>query len=1086
MLLPSVFLLLFNVTILEGVIVKNIISSMELLFLHNFKIYKEHYLHLNGESIIWLLYLFILIITLIILLYISLSISLKAISHSLSNNDVSKLDKLKKQKSGFGKIASLIIQFFRHKEKLENEIIEKRIADKNIKKLKDIYAVINQINHAIVRVNNKQKLFDEICRIAVEYGNFKMAWIGIEERDTGIISPIAAFGIEKEVMDTRQIRTNSSTQLIRKIIESFQTKNIFVANNLNDNPIFEPWKDRIIRKKYNSLATLPIMQGETFVGGLNLFSEEIDFFDEQEISLLKEVTYDIGFALHTLDEEEKKEIAEESLRLSEERWQIAIEASGDGMFDWNVQTNECFFSKQWKSLLGYEDDEIKNMFSEWQKRIYYDDTDIIKIRINRHLKGETPFFMAEYRLLRKDGSYRWFLTRGKVISRDEKGRPLHVVGTNSDINKRKLSEKAVEESQAQLNGIINYAMDAIISFDSEQKIILFNSAAVLMFNVQAADAVGKEIFSFISRPYINKLLDYIEVFDKIDIENVKMMPRIIEGIRNDKEFPMEVSISKIKVNDKVIYTAILRDITERVKAEEQIRKLSQSVVQSPASIVITGLDGNIEYVNPKCCEITGYTFEELLGTNPRILKSGETPASEYKKMWDTITSGKEWTGEFHNKKKSGELYWESALISPIKDTNGKTSHYLAVKEDITQRKKMQQELIIAKEKAEEMSRLKTNFLANMSHELRTPMIAVLGYSEILKDVSENIEEKSISEIIYKSGSRLMKTLNMILDLSRIETDKVEIEFSQVNVNAIIIDIISQFQKQADEKNLVIDKVFKVNPLLAEIDDRIVMQIIYNLVNNAVKFTKQGSVIIETSIEKIDEKDWAVIKVKDTGIGISFRNLQLIFEEFRQESEGYGRNFEGIGLGLTITRKFVNLMNGQISVESKQRVGSVFTVKLPVIKPIPAKVEEEISLTDQKRNKHISLEVLNNNENLPQVLLVEDDLINQQVIKLYLKNTCSLDVSDNAEDVLQKVTKNKYAAILMDINLNSNVTGVHILKQIKKLPEYKDVPVVAVTAFVMEEDKKEFFDAGFNYYLSKPFNKKTLLKLIEEIIPSTRQ
>ena len=195
-----------------------------------------------------------------------------------------------------------------------------------------------------------------------------------------------------------------------------------------------------------------------------------------------------------------------------------------------------------------------------------------------------------------------------------------------------------------------------------------------------------------------------------------------------KLIPVEISHNICMLGNRKVMQGIFRDVTERKQAEEQIRILSQAVEQSPSSIIITNTSGNIEYINLKFTQLTGYTLTEVLGKNPRILKSGETPNEIYKLLWKSITSGIEWHGELHNKKKDGTFYWEFVSISPIRDHKGIINHFLAVKEDITNNKLMTEELILAKEKAEESDRLKSEFLAQMSHEIRTPLNIILSYN----------------------------------------------------------------------------------------------------------------------------------------------------------------------------------------------------------------------------------------------------------------------------------------------------------------------------------------------------------------------
>jgi PAS domain S-box-containing protein len=377
----------------------------------------------------------------------------------------------------------------------------------------------------------------------------------------------------------------------------------------------------------------------------------------------------------------------------------------------------------------------------------------------------------------------------------------------------------------------------------------------------------------------------------------------------------------------IIFVLIKRDIyflTEQ-------KRLFQAIVEtSPVGIVITDTEGFVEYANPKFKEITGYTISEIIGENTNILKSGKHNNEFYKDLWDTIKAGKAWQGEIYNKKKNGEYYWELAKISPIMDDMGKIKSFLAVKEDITTLKKMIEELIIATQKAEEMNKVKSYFLANMSHELRTPFVGIMGYAELLTDVLNNPEEREMAEGILSTSQRLTDTLNKILNLTSLEFGKTDIILTGVNINDLINEQIYLFNAVAEKKNLSLTHKSLFGTLIIKTDKYLLVEILSNLLNNAVKFTEKGFIHIDTEIKETSKTKTLIIKVSDSGIGISDEFKELIWQEFRQVSEGISRDYQGTGLGLTITKKYVELLGGEISVKSEEGKGAEFIVELPVI------------------------------------------------------------------------------------------------------------------------------------------------------------
>lgn len=393
---------------------------------------------------------------------------------------------------------------------------------------------------------------------------------------------------------------------------------------------------------------------------------------------------------------------------------------------------------------------------------------------------------------------------------------------------------------------------------------------------------------------------------------------------------VEIFSSRVIIGNKEYLHTIVHDVTEKKRTEQQLKLLSRSVEQSPVSILITNNTGKIEYVNPIFTSISGYSSQEVIGKTPRILKSGSQSKSFYENLWKTILSGKEWSGELINKRKNEELYWEKADISPILNEKGEITHFVAVKEDITDKKKMIEALVIAKEKAEESDNLKTAFLQNMSHEIRTPMNGILGFLDLLRNSnnSEETKEKYI-DIINLSAQRLLSTINNILEISKIQSGQNRPEQSLVNVEDILHYYYLFFMQKADEYNikLICKQSVRERNAILKTDKYKFESIISNLINNAIKFSQNGSVEFGDYIEN----DFYVFYVKDTGIGIPADRIDAIFERFVQADLKITRPHEGVGLGLSIVKAYVESLSGNIFVESQVGNGSTFTVKLPMFK-----------------------------------------------------------------------------------------------------------------------------------------------------------
>ena len=409
-----------------------------------------------------------------------------------------------------------------------------------------------------------------------------------------------------------------------------------------------------------------------------------------------------------------------------------------------------------------------------------------------------------------------------------------------------------------------------------------------------------------------------------------------------------------------------------------------------------------------------------------------------------------------------ERIWSDSEINMLQTTAANIG-------SVIEKELAKKEIIVAKETAEEMSKIKSNFLANMSHELRTPLIAILGYTEILKSEIENIEWNGMVSTIMQSGRRLLETLNLILDLSKVEADKVLINYGEINIVEEVSDIVTMLNPVAQKKSLYLKSKFEREIILSKLDKRLFHSIITNLVNNAIKYTNTGGVTVDLSIIKSSGTNYAMIRVTDTGIGIAKEDQEVIFDEFRQVSEGYNRHFEGSGLGLTIAKKFAEKMGGSISLESEIGVGSTFTVVFPCEETImPVEPELRFAVEDMlpnpvgKRKK---------------VLVVDDDLATRRIVELFLRGEIEIDSASNSSDASDKINKDTYSLVLMDISLGKGISGIELMKNLRNMPGYKNVPVIAVTAHAMVGDKEKFLDYGFDDYLSKPFGKKDLISKV---------
>ncbi|MCK6614762.1 MAG: PAS domain S-box protein [Ignavibacteriaceae bacterium] len=944
-------------------------------------------------------------------------------------------------------------------QSIVRDISERKEHEKKIRRLNRLYSMLSASNKAIVRKSNTDDLFSEIIRVAVQIGKFKGVWIG---RTAGnqTTETIKEVGFSNGCASLTEILLLKQSE---KFNAGFSDGSVFYCNDITGADFLSPEESAKMHIGSFAAMQLSVKQGTPLY--VLLISEKKDFFGEDDRYLLDEMAEDLSFGLKFFD-------MEESFRMTDARLRAVVEESPAGIFILDPAGRMTYSNKLMHQITGVQEDSLENY--SWMGILQQKDKRQMLMKWTEAIHEEKSF-AAEGSLIRQDGT---------------------------------------------------------------------------------------EIF-------------------------------------------WRCKTSPIYSGGEIIgHAGVLIDETEIAAKQTEINRLFAAVSQTSSSILITALDGSIEYVNPAFESMTGYKAEEVLGRNPRILQSGLTPRETYTQLFQHLINGDSWRGEFVNRRKCGDIYYETATISPVRNSRGQTVNYLAIKDDITQMreyqktienqvrlfinvlellpvgvwimdakgtivsgneaamkiwggaryvgidkfaeykgrwyktgkeiqpdewaaarairnretsineeieidcfdgtkkiiynsavpiinaqnvltgaiivneditaiKRTEKELTEAKDRAEEMNRLKSSFLANMSHELRTPMIGVLGYSEIIYDGGFNEEVTEYGKLIHKSGKRLLDTLNLILDMSRLEAGKLDIKKETVDLVKITSEAVENFAGIAERNGLYINFEPEYHYLKIISDERLLNSIVNNLINNAVKYTHTGGVTVRISaIEETEPgKKMIRISVQDTGIGIAPENHEMIFDEFRQVSEGNDRFYEGTGLGLSITRKFVEKLGGAISLESEQGMGSVFHVF------IPADVTDE--LKNEEMHSAQAEDKINNSERR-RILLVENDEMNAAIIQKFLHGKYITEHVWDGESAIEKSRERQYKVILMDINLGKGVDGLAAARGIRNSSLNKNTPVIAMTAYAMQHDRSYFLNGGCTHYIAKPFRQIELLQLLDEI------
>ena len=889
------------------------------------------------------------------------------------------------------------------------------------------------------------------------------------------------------------------------------------------------------------------------------------------------------------------------------------------------ETQITWVSAKTVDISGFSADKLTQV-NFWFSRIHPDDHAAYMKSIEQAKKNIST--SVEYRWKMANNTYKWF--RDKLVADNtENTDNLQIIDAWEDITEIKSVAQKLVKSREEYRIFFEQDLTGDFVSTPKGKLLDCNAAflAILGFTSkeQAINYNVKQLYT--SPAERQKIIDLLNANKSIinhEYQMIRLDGKIISLIANIfGVFDSNGKLQKIK--------GYIFDTTKSKLALSEIKKLSRAVEQSPALVVITDTSGNIEYVNAKFTEVTGYSKEEVIGENPRILKSGNLSNEVYKNLWETILSGKEWKGEFQNRKKDGTYYWEAATITQIKNNQGEITHFIAIKEDITEQKKIEQRFQVifnisnaantsetlekllktvsnelgkimnvtnffvalynkqnnqitlpyysdekfkietfpknktlthyviqskkpfwanrkeldklaqngivkfvgekaktwmgvplmvkgeatgafvvqnydnenafikedlelleyvsnkisqvierkkneqllreALNRAQESDRLKSAFLATMSHELRTPLNAVIGFSELITGDTSPEDTQQFAQIIHNSGKHLLEIVESIFDITLIESGDVKISKSEFDINETIEKLLENAVKwQQNFQKTHIDIIFKPSPELTNVqifsDQKKLNQILTQLLKNALKFTEKGHIEIGYHLKTELKKTCVEFYVKDSGIGIPPEAQKVIFDMFRQADDTHTRKYEGVGIGLTIAQKNVQLLGGEIRVESTAGEGSTFSFTIPY--------ENDIST-----GNHLSKLPDDIHFSGKTILIAEDEQSNYQILKAYLDNTgANILWAKNGKEAIDYCSQTGIHLILMDIKMPI-LDGLEATRIIRK--KYPNLPIIAQTAFAFNGDYKKAMEAGCDNYIVKPLYKKKLFQLIKQHI-----
>ena len=809
---------------------------------------------------------------------------------------------------------------------------------------------------------------------------------------------------------------------------------------------------------------------------------------------------------------------------------INIEQLGD--------ESKFIWSQEFRTMLGYKDvNDFPDILQSWSNCLHPEDKDRTLKALKAHLEdytGLTPYDI-QYRLRLKRGNYRYFHALGTTL-RDYQGKPLRVAGALMDITEKKLMEETLKRREIMLSTVNRTASVMLTAVDDETFITSLKESMKIIGHGVDADCVevwqneminndlhavlkhywfsktGREIkssssvFSFsyenapkewkkklskgeyIQGPVSNLSKENQEFLNVFKIKTVLMIPIFIQNIfwgicciddcRNSRHF----SVDEISILQSICYMlanainrrALLTAIHEADEDKKQMTSRIEAIISNLPGMAYSCLYNSplytMTFVSEGSKDLIGYTPEELVGKKNmfQAMVHPDDIESIEKRYAETLEIGLIYEHAYRIILNNESIKWVWERCQVIEWNQDKTPRMIeGYVFDITDQRQL--------EAVEMANRAKSDFLAKMSHEIRTPMNIIIGMSDILLNSQLSLNEKRYIRDINTTAKSLLSIINDILDVSKIESGKMHLNEVHFNFYILIDDLVSQFLFLSKEKG--IDFIYKKNKNLPEIlfaDDVRLRQILTNLLSNAVKYTEKGR--IEFDINRVENENILIFVIKDTGIGISKNGISNLFQAFEQAESEKNRYIEGTGLGLIISKTFIEMMGGNIIVESEKNKGSMFTITIPFVpgnsdqiqKNIPTNKAEYITAPNAK------------------ILVVDDNEFNLRVASgLFNLFDINIETALSGKDAILQISENDFDIVFMD-HMMPEMDGIETTAEIRKLGDkQKKLPIIALTANVIEGSREKLIANGFDGFISKPIDLNILMNTLVQFLHSEK-
>ncbi len=1071
-------------------------------------------------------------------------------------------------------VSSRLAEFDRGKAFLSivRDLSEREAARRRIEALNRLLRAITAINQLIVRERDQGRLLSQTCQIAVEHGEFRMAWVGLADFQTGEVRPAAVAGFDDGYLDQVQIRCDDSPMGRGPTGTAIREGRVVVANDWDADATLAPWREAAGRRGYRSSAAFPITVNGLTKGALSVYAEAPGVFVPEIVDLLEEVSQDLGFALQVMEGEQRRRRAEEELERERNQAQRYLDVAGVMLVVLDIEGRIELINGKGCEILGYREDELlrRNWFDLCLPEGILEET---RGLFRKLIAGDVaPIEYHENAVLTARAEERVLAFHNTVL-RDASGRITGVLFSGEDITERKRAQAAIQVSETRYRRLFESAKDGILILDADSgKITAANPFLTEILGYSKDELLGHKLWDigpfkditatkagfaellekgyvryenlplqasngriidveFVSNTYLvngKKVIqcNIRDISDRTRVEKalreseeryrrlVDSMQDVVftvsttgelmslnpaferitgwaceewigkpfKGLVHPDDLPLafdlfgkflqgqasglfEVRIkardgswldgefSGVQLVEKGRVTGVLgtaRDVTQRKRESEERRRLAAAVQQSAEAIVVTDLQGTLEYVNPAFERITGYTASEVIGQNPRILKSGRHDADFYREMWETLKGGEVWSGRLVNRRRDGTLFEEDATISPVRDPLGRIEHFVAVKRDVTQEAAIEERLRQA-QRIEAVGRL----AGGVAHDFNNLLQAMLTQTQLIRARSGDPERVNgtVDELEQhiRRGAALSRQL---LLFSRRETAKPErLDLTEAVGGA------TQLLRRLVRENIIFTVELADEPLPVVADRGQLDQVLMNLVVNAADAMSEGGHMVVRCGASEGDRVW--VSVEDTGHGIPAEIRDRIFEPFFT-TKGEEK---GSGLGLSVVHGIVTQHCGTIVVADREGGGSIFRIELPrdTSGEVAASVRPRTRAQEVPRGKGEHIIVVEDEEGAREGLFDLLTMLGYQVTAV-----------GSAREVEGLPARPAFDVLLSDLLL-PDVSGADLARRL--LDRWPRLKVILMSGYTEDEAVRRGVGAGTVRFLQKPFDMRTLAREI---------